>query len=1610
MKKYIPKTVRRILALVLSILILILVIFPTSANEYTVTTLSGEDVGSTTVLAETTETPGLTVNKTVAATTDANKFELTLDAFANSHVTVTTKPIDVIFTIDHSASMHAPVGAPDTLYARTLFDYKSNPNIITVDRKEMDTTLGQQPGYYVAQIQNKINIDGNERYWWYIIKYDPTYNSGKGAWILCRVNSTSTIVDFTKEKGDNTQNYIGDIPDHNGRKVYATASELPSDLVYYKSQYAVVYDTVLKFAKDLKATGANHRVALIGFAGSRERRTNVYVGGTYTDDPNHETESMLKNYTSMYENVNTTQARRDQLYRRALKEVQNETQYGVLLDAIHQMDHNRSFTCPSAGLKMASDLLAATNDDLAKKRERIVVLLTDGMPNSSLNAKEDTGSIADTPALLNEIVGYAKTIKDQGATVYSISTSTTGGNESEKKFLDYVSSDYPDTTSWSNPASPIVGAPKYTKEISSEQGLSAVFQEIFQRTEVTDVKLTETDVMREVLSDYVQLDSDREVQYEVFTQDYLGDDRWGELEPFDATITPISVNGRVEIINVSGFDYADEYITEGIRENPNDSSDTNYRGRKLVLKVYIETRDGFWGGNNVPTNKDTTAMYIADTINPETGETIPGKQVKPFPQPEINVPIHITVDAQNKTVYYGSTEGIKPIGAVTIGGREVTVNYDGTITPSEPWMDDFTDGGWYQTPNVDPHNTKPGECAYTVTVTPLYNGTAPRNENPSNIDGNVDGGELRDEDLTESEQTVTNTAYIYVLVPQLTFKDSTTPFGTSANGYDYTQNNLADATVIWRDMEGNRAPGEGIPFLENSAVEPQLQLTYTPDKTGEYSLIDGTFVTDTGVNVQVTANDRELTDVTTFHWQDCQHNVSNIQSHKGNENFPEFWIHVTLDIAPDTVVIDYGLDVVIDVLHNDPQTATITPTLTTISKNEDNATGSDSVKGTYGTLTIDGNKVRYQLNKENGMQMSGEETFRYQAVYTIHNQVTTLSATVTIIPATSIYYEDDYVVYSVWNRADDQPNTQEANRWQEVGDRIVTHQAQDLPGVDNLPSVDANNIYGYDDAYTDMATYSMGSAMKFTAKDGIYGTAQFTFCGTGFDIISLTSNTTGAIFVEVYRADQFETQGIYADCNRYVVDTYYGYQLVDGEWVVNPQATDALYQVPVMTISGLDYDRYTIRINVYYSSMLDHQSKGEYDFYLDSIRIYDPANNGQNSSAIQNAYLNDGECWPEYWEVRDLLISKNDFDSLKDGTGSGIVFIDNSMDTDNNVTYTIEDYVNVGPNNEVYLASGQAVAFDLAASENVAGIHLAMKTVGGKAASVQVYDAADPNKTNWIDGSVKTATDLYYNITALNNKTIVISNCSSDNTILSITNIKITHHSKQEKNTVPTYFTVSPQRVEQVLVSLEGSTPAIPEDVPPAESIPETSSPETPTPESSLPEESMPETTVPEGSVPETFPSQETIPETSVSTDSAPETMPSGEIVPETNVPEEIEQEKFEPIQFDVHLDISDAKVGPKIPVTVTTGKDVAYITVNGRKVTKYSDTPDGNTRTWQTKVKATQAGEMTIVVICYNTEGVASNAVAKTVAVTQEGAVLLDILRYMVLGLLAWFWRNLMG
>ncbi len=523
---------------------------------------------------------------------------------------------------------------------------------------------------------------------------------------------------------------------------------------------------------------------------------------------------------------------------------------------------------------------------------------------------------------------------------------------------------------------------------------------------------------------------------------------------------------------------------------------------------------------------------------------------------------------------------------------------------------------------------------------------------------------------------------------------------------------------------------------------------------------------------------------------------TNVLSSSGNSTYDytstTVWFAVVWEpsTVPDQVVIDFGLPVDIGVLENDlfgtagelvgigltnPVSASnsYTTSLDSAFKTE-LSMGTNGLKYGHAEINIKANEVRYSVQT---MQMNGYEKFYYAVKYKDSNGVVGYYyGEVKVIPATTIYYEDDLAIeYTTFTY--DNSEVPEANQWTQVGDRVENAtQDEDRPGKHSLPSIDANNIYGYDSAYKEMSTYSLGSAAKVTVNANTFAEAQFTFYGTGFDVISLTSNTTGTVLVDVYKGTNvtYQEKDI---IKSYMVDTFYGYtQNANGDWVVTPNTKNALYQVPVMEISGLTYGQYTVVITVAYAELFDHNDKGTYDFYLDAIRIYDPANDGasdgSDDTTIEDAYIADNEGWPTYVEIRNNVIDAAT--AAGSETINGVVFIDSA-----DKVFSVADYTNFGPNNELYLAPGQAIVFQLDLSNVVADkVHIGIKSAtDATPVSYKIFDASTISVQTDLDKveakSISTTTAMYYDITDLKDCPIMVYN-SDDSGMLSLTDIKIT--------------------------------------------------------------------------------------------------------------------------------------------------------------------------------------------------------------------------------------------
>ena len=645
--------------------------------------------------------------------------------------------------------------------------------------------------------------------------------------------------------------------------------------------------------------------------------------------------------------------------------------------------------------------------------------------------------------------------------------------------------------------------------------------------------------------------------------------------------------------------------------------------------------------------------------------------------------------------------------------------------------------------------------------------------------------------------------------------------------------------------------------------------------------------------------------------------------------------------------------------------------------------------GTVPLTTDDGSTI--SLENENAIRFSQNDmtfaepvTFYYESPVEFHEgsikQTGYLYSSVTVIPATTIYYEDEYVTLKTFTQkyvsveyteesstsetyytladgvytAVSEPvvgetyyvkTYEESSGWTTNSVAATATQDQDRPGKSQISAdIDADNLYGSDSAYESQSQFSMGSAAKVNVKSGVYATASFEFYGTGFDIISLTDTTTGVIVCKVYDKDGnqvvSETVNNYYGYAREYYAVTYTYDADTQTWSATETKVDALgesgtapenpadgatytvyetrwnataannpnalYQVPVLKIGDgdttdvLPYGKYSVVITATYMSFMDKNAEAEgYDFYLDAIRIYNPT--GNLNDTANSAYVADGEGWPTYYELRNQVIDKATFDSLNDETISGIVFIDGANASGAGDAASVADYVSYGPNNELYLESGNAVAFDLNATATAGAvdkIQLAIKTVGGTG-SVQVYSVDSEGTTaTCLDQEINTATDLYFDITDMNGKTVVIRNTgAADDAIICITNVKITYTAEQtttetetetasndsgvsvaslEETTEETAvtesvatFSVSRSTASYALMSMSADEEVEEETTEPETEAtePETTEPET---EATEPETTEPETeaTEPETTEPET---EATEPETT-----EPETEDSG--------------------------------------------------------------------------------------------------------------------------------------
>lgn len=348
-----------------------------------------------------------------------------------------------------------------------------------------------------------------------------------------------------------------------------------------------------------------------------------------------------------------------------------------------------------------------------------------------------------------------------------------------------------------------------------------------------------------------------------------------------------------------------------------------------------------------------------------------------------------------------------------------------------------------------------------------------------------------------------------------------------------------------------------------------------------------------------------------------------------------------------------------------------------------------------------------------------------------------LTGSITIMPANSVYYEDNFNANATTN---------------DPTNKIIYSEGVKSPtaGPSLSQSNNQSQNYGYDEAYLNGYAQSNGSAttLSFNGETMTGDYAYFTFSGTGFDLISRTNNTSAGFAVYIF-------SGPHSATNLGFISSFTGTRPDKMVFVDTYYSAGDLHQVPVVSVRLQNYGQYTV-----YIQALRTSSDKLNDVTVDGIRIYNPL--GTNATyplaTEQNASID---------ELRVLF--KNEIVSLA-GNGSNGVFM--GMGNPNAVEDALEGAAIVenmegktiqsagdlesiylyGPNNEMYLPKNFGIGFSYTVDSADWTLQLGAKavTASGTAKSITIYvkNRTTSKYTAVHTIQLTTATDLYYDLTA----------------------------------------------------------------------------------------------------------------------------------------------------------------------------------------------------------------------------------------------------------------------
>ena len=501
------------------------------------------------------------------------------------------------------------------------------------------------------------------------------------------------------------------------------------------------------------------------------------------------------------------------------------------------------------GMKQAETLMGSGYNYTGSNttRQKVVVVFTDGVPTQQRDF--------DT-TVANGAIQSAKALKDAGATVYSVgifngakpeqtygdtgfdesSNGTVGSHWADSKwlgigdvgaydvpagnrFLNYISSNYRDASEigiknysrttwylaiyngWEITRNFNRTSSSYYLTANDSASLSRIFTTISENIGQASIDLSSSTAVKDIVTPYFTMPANS-ADVKLYTADYNGKS-FGMEQPAGSDVRA-TIDANTNTVSVTGFDFNKYYVADKQHEGT--------YGKKLIIEFSVQRKPGFVGGNNVPTNGDTSGVYTEKGVS--TGL---------FDVPKVNV----------------------PIVAPELAGQDCHVYYLGTqptpeqmCTPYDTAGSDFSFVNVSYTTSGSVDMTQDG--SYTVTAT-----VSPKEEAASDSAG-----------ASAQPATATVTSTVYVYKPELTFQDGEGYYGDTAPAFD---SNLT--ATAWKH-------NDTVADTDVMGAAPALTLLYTPD---EGAIVDGKINArqDIGVAVTVKSGDQDVTNATTFLHTNC---------------------------------------------------------------------------------------------------------------------------------------------------------------------------------------------------------------------------------------------------------------------------------------------------------------------------------------------------------------------------------------------------------------------------------------------------------------------------------------------------------------------------------------------------------------------------------------------------------------------------------------------------------------------------------------------------------------------------------------------------------------------